>query len=45
MIRTLSNIHLREIKRVTLGKEDISINEIITVSRYNAEVLLLNRKH
>ncbi|MEH7546408.1 MULTISPECIES: histidine ammonia-lyase [Bacillaceae] len=39
MITTKSNIHPREIKKVTLGNGEISINEIIAVSRYDAEVL------
>ncbi|MED4224914.1 histidine ammonia-lyase [Neobacillus cucumis] len=39
MITTISTIHPKEIKKVTLGDGEISINEIIAVSRYDAEVL------
>ncbi|MEH7096042.1 histidine ammonia-lyase [Neobacillus vireti] len=38
IIQTLT--HPRDIMKVTLGKSDISLNEIIAVARYNAEVFL-----
>ncbi|OIK10796.1 histidine ammonia-lyase [Bacillus sp. MUM 116] len=39
MITDISNTHPKEIKKVTLGDGDITINEIIAVSKYDAEVL------
>jgi histidine ammonia-lyase len=39
MITNILNTPAKEIKQVTLGDRDITINEIIAVSKYDAEVL------
>jgi histidine ammonia-lyase len=36
---TQTNPHPREIKKVVLGESDVSLNDIIAVSRYGAEVI------
>jgi histidine ammonia-lyase len=38
LITTIESTHPKDIKNVTLGNGDISINEIIAVSRYDAEI-------
>jgi histidine ammonia-lyase len=42
LITTIESTHPKDIKSVTLGNGDISINEIIAVSRYDAEILFSN---
>ena len=39
MVTTKVSTHPRDMKTVTLGNDDLSITEIIAVSRYGAEVL------
>jgi hypothetical protein len=42
MFTSLSSTHPKNIKKITLGDGEISLNEMIAVSRYDAKVLYRN---